>query len=80
MLRAMWHLLDFATALFRDIVGRASSTPCLSPRCGIAEDSANSRPFIPKGIYPRRSIQVAGESWTGHGGSASDLTVAVRPD
>ena len=34
-----------------------------------SEDSANSRPFIPKGVYPRRSIQVAGGSWAGHGGS-----------
>ena len=31
------------------------------------EDSANSRPFIPKEVYPRRSIQVAGGSWAGHG-------------
>jgi mannose-6-phosphate isomerase-like protein (cupin superfamily) len=31
------------------------------------EDRANSRPFIPKGVYPRRSIQVAGGSWAGHG-------------
>jgi hypothetical protein len=32
------------------------------------EDSANSRPFIPKEVYPRRSIQVAGGSWARHGG------------
>jgi hypothetical protein len=32
------------------------------------EDSANSRPFIPKEVYPRRSIQVAGGSWAGRGG------------
>jgi hypothetical protein len=34
----------------------------------VEEDSANSRPFIPKWVYPRRSIQVAGGSWAGHGG------------
>jgi hypothetical protein len=32
------------------------------------EDSANSRPFSPDGVYPRGSIQAGGGSWAGRGG------------
>ena len=31
------------------------------------EDSANSRPFRPGVVYPRRSIQAGGGSWAGRG-------------
>jgi hypothetical protein len=33
----------------------------------LREDSADSRPFRPEGIYARRSIQVGGGSWAGRG-------------
>ncbi len=34
----------------------------------VKEDSANSRPFSPEVVYPRRSIQAGGGSWAGRGG------------
>ena len=54
--------------LLREARGRASSSG----------ESANSRPFIPKGVYPRRSIQVAGGSWAGHGGCNCRIVDGLR--
>jgi len=47
-------------------------------RASRREDSANSRPFSPEVIYPRRSIQAGGGSWAGRGGPYHNEALLLR--